>query len=163
MIPGISPTSTPDIILRSRIFRLSPRSCCGYAPIEFFKSIHILQYSSDWTENWQDDTRYQSAQSPGFRSSDFHQRALLGRVSWNFQIDSQPAVFIKLSRLMILDITAPSLWARLFRCRVRGSEFRNFLQTSFVHVSLSRRRRNHHLSPRTEKWTQRPFGAAFIL
>ena len=49
-----------------------------------------------WAETRQDDTGYQSAQSLGVRFSGFPKRALLGRALWNFQIDSQSTVFIRL-------------------------------------------------------------------
>ena len=41
--------------------------------------------------------------------------------------------------------SAQSLWAGFLRCKGRGSEFKKFLQTSFVHVPLSCGRKNFHL------------------
>ena len=58
--------SEPDFLFLSR-------RRCGGALLAIFKSIHSLQFLSDWAVNWQDDTRHQSAQSLGVGSSDFPQ------------------------------------------------------------------------------------------
>ena len=67
------------------------------APFEIFQSTHSLQFLCDRAETWQDDTRHQSAQSLEVGFSGFRQGALLGRAFWNFEVDSQPTIFIQLS------------------------------------------------------------------
>ena len=46
-------------------FSIPSRGRFRGAPLEIFKSIHSLEYSSFWTENWWGDTRHQSARSCG--------------------------------------------------------------------------------------------------
>ena len=80
----------------------------GAAPIEIYKSIHSLQYSSDLAETWSDDTKHQSAQSCGSGCFDFFTggvvRAHLLRSSNRFTAYSFYAIELKLGR-MILDIS----------------------------------------------------------
>ena len=78
-------------------FLIFSHEVLGVAPLAIFKSIHSLPFLSDWAETLQDDTRYQSPQSLGGGFSAFLQGALLRRASRNFEIDSQPTVFIRLS------------------------------------------------------------------
>ena len=60
---------------------------------------------------------------------------------------------------MILDINLHNRYEQDFSGPGEGLIIQNFLRTSFVHVSLSRRRNN--LSPRFERRPQRPFGPIF--
>ena len=84
-------------IVWSWIFRFSLIGRCGDPHLEIFKSIHSLQYLSDWAET----CRMILNISPLDRSEpDFSvsfQGALWGRASWNLEIDSQPTVFIRWS------------------------------------------------------------------
>ena len=121
---------------------------CGGALPEIFKSIHSLQFLSEGAETEQDDTKHQSAHSLWVRFSDFFGGRCWGaffeifKSIYSLQYSSDWA---ETSYQNARHQSAQSLRAGSFRCKERGSKFQNFLRTTIVHVSSSRRRRNLYL------------------
>ena len=62
--------------------------------------------------------------------------------------------------MIILDIYLPNRYEQIFLVQGKGSKFKNFLRTSFVHIPLSRRRRNLYVLDLRD---QRRFGAEVLI